>query len=262
MDRDALPEKENLRHAGDDEQNAETLRSEVTGLIAQVPVDSSSSLKSRERTDALNSSHRINPEVEQTEADQAQQGTEERDATPPVDDDLGPFISDVAMQPICTTGRLGDLFIGSHKVVGKIALKRIRVGDTQAEAEALRFIENGNVLKYIGKHPDVNRVRLLCETSEAIDYLHRQTIVHGDIKASNILVGVDGHVLLCDVGLAGMLPAQISLSWKGVGTFRWQSPELWDDDDGTRTFASDVYAFSMTIAEVMVLETFVVLSEF
>ncbi|KAG8928642.1 hypothetical protein FRC01_005636, partial [Tulasnella sp. 417] len=127
-----MPEKESLRHARDDERNAGTPRS---GVAAHAPVDSSSSLKSRERTDALNSSHCINPEVEQTEA---QQGTEERDPTPPLDDDLGPFISDISMQPICTTGRLGDLFTGIHKVVGKIALKRIRVGDTQAEAEALR----------------------------------------------------------------------------------------------------------------------------
>lgn len=90
----------------------------------------------------------------------------------------------------------------------------------------------------------------LCETSEAIAYLHQGKMAHGDIKARNILVGVDDHVLLGDFGLAQFESAETFLPFKGGGTTRWQSPELMDG--GHRTFASDVYAFSMTIVEVIV----------
>lgn len=89
----------------------------------------------------------------------------------------------------------------------------------------------------------------LHETSDAVVYLHRKNIVHGDIKASNLLISDGGHILLCDFGLAKSTYAQTSTALKGAGTFRWQSPELWDNEP--RTFASDVYAFSMTIVEVM-----------
>ncbi|KAG9043121.1 hypothetical protein FS837_009980 [Tulasnella sp. UAMH 9824] len=36
---------------------------------------------------------------------------------------------------------------------------------------------------------------------------------------------------------------------KGAGSVRWMSPDLWDN--ASRSFESDVYAFGMTIAEVL-----------
>lgn len=73
-------------------------------------------------------------------------------------------------------------------------------------------------------------------------------MVHGDIKAGNLLISDDNHVLLCDFGLTKPTDAQTSTTMKGAGTARWQSPELWDN--ASKTFGSDVYAFSMTIVEV------------
>jgi serine/threonine protein kinase len=42
----------------------------------------------------------------------------------------------------------------------------------------------------------------LAETSDAVNYLHNQEIVHGDLKLENLLL-VKGHVKLCDFGLSG-----------------------------------------------------------
>ncbi|KAG8908554.1 hypothetical protein FRC01_007348, partial [Tulasnella sp. 417] len=109
------------------------------------------------------------------------------------------------------------------------------------------FMQNGTLLEYVDR-PSVNRVKLLCETSDAVGYLHREDIVHGDIKAGNLLISDHGHVLLCDFGLTKSTYAQTSTALKGAGTLRWQSPELWNNEP--RSFASDVYAFSMTIVEV------------
>ncbi|KAG8898475.1 hypothetical protein FRC01_010897, partial [Tulasnella sp. 417] len=200
------------------------------------------------------------------------------------EDDIGRLITSISPQPICINGRFGDVFRGVHKTVGEVALKRLRIGGTGTDDQVIRrfereadtwrrlehphvlkflgtykpdahlyfvspFAKNGTLLEYVHDRPAINRVQLLCETADAVDYLHRESIVHGDIKANNLLINESGHVMLCDFGLAKSTYAQTSTALKGAGTFRWQSPELWDN--APRTFASDVYAFSMTIVEVL-----------
>lgn len=102
---------------------------------------------------------------------------------------------------------------------------------------------------YITARPDINRIRPLSETADAVQYLHQEGVIHGDLKANNILVDDNGHSLLCDFGLTKTVDSRTSTAMRGAGTFRWQSPELWED--APKTFESDVYAFDMTIAEVL-----------
>ena len=83
----------------------------------------------------------------------------------------------------------------------------------------------------------------------AVVYLHECGIVHGDIKASNILVSDDVHALLCDFGLAKPQTTVTSIGLEGVGTTRFRSPELFLKG-GRKTVASDAWAFGMTIYEV------------
>ncbi|KAG8922847.1 hypothetical protein FRC00_006954, partial [Tulasnella sp. 408] len=105
----------------------------------------------------------------------------------------------------------------------------------------------------IAAHPDVqvDRIRWLCETADAVRYLHnyKEGVVHGDLKASNILIDDNGHCRLCDFGLTKVASSSTSTAMRGVGTLRWQSPELWDN--APKSFESDVYAFGMTITEVL-----------
>ncbi|KIO21236.1 hypothetical protein M407DRAFT_29160 [Tulasnella calospora MUT 4182] len=209
---------------------------------------------------------------------------EERAVTPSQDGDVGQLIIGISQQAICINGGFGDVFKGIHKNVGEVALKRLRIGGTGNEDLVIRrfqreadiwcrlqhphilkflgtyihethlhlvspFMNNGTLLEYVKDRLGANRVRLLCEAASAVDYLHQTRIVHGDIKASNLLISDDDRVLLCDFGLAKVMDAQIPTTLKGAGTVRWQSPELWDG--APKTFESDVYAFSMTIAEVL-----------
>ncbi|KAG8953676.1 hypothetical protein FRC04_001880 [Tulasnella sp. 424] len=186
--------------------------------------------------------------------------------------------------PVKVNGHFCDVFQAIYLGVGKVALKRPRIGAAEYNEDTIRrfqreaatwqrlqhphileylgtfqrdghfylvsqFVENGTLVEYIVLHPSVNRVKLLCETADAISYLHDEEVVHGDIKASNILIGDNGQVLLCDFGLTRTTDSRTSTAMKGAGTLRWQSPELWDGC--SKSFKSDVYAFGMTIAEVL-----------
>ncbi|KAG8906786.1 hypothetical protein FRC01_007896 [Tulasnella sp. 417] len=155
------------------------------------------------------------------------------------DGDIGQFITGMDRDPFAVNGHFGDVFKGVHRTMGVVALKRLRVGAAGNE---------NRVIRYVKARASVNRIKLLCETAIAIDYLHQRSLVHGDIKANNLLISDDDHVLLCDFGLTKAESAQTSTTMKGTGSLRWQSPELWDN--GPKTMKSDVYAFSMTIVEV------------
>ncbi|KAG8921294.1 hypothetical protein FRC01_000322 [Tulasnella sp. 417] len=209
--------------------------------------------------------------------------------TPPtatilLSDDIRNSITWISPYPVKINGRFCDVFEGNHTKAGRVALKRPRIGATgyddvilrrfEREAAAWRmlrhphvlrflgtlkygghiyfvspFIKNGTLVEYIGDYPDVNRIQLLCETADAVHYLHKEGIVHGDLKANNILIDDNGSSLLCDFGLSRTTDSRTSTSMKGAGTFRWQSPELWENRP--KSFESDVYAFGMTIAEVL-----------
>ncbi|KAG8900010.1 Leucine-rich repeat serine/threonine-protein kinase 2 [Tulasnella sp. 403] len=107
----------------------------------------------------------------------------------------------------------------------------------------------GCVQDYVSANPTVDRVKFLYETALALEYMHGLPFVHGDIKAGNVLVSSDKHVLLCDFGLARSATKDTDPLLKGFGSLRWQAPELMDGNP--KSTSSDVYAFGMTIFEVL-----------
>ncbi|KAG8898483.1 hypothetical protein FRB99_007395 [Tulasnella sp. 403] len=188
-----------------------------------------------------------------------------------------------SLDPFSISGGFGDIFVGRDDHGNKVAAKRAK-STANIEADALRrlqregttwqrlnhkfvlrflgtacigdrlylvspFIENGSLSVYTRSHPDIDRICLLRESADAIAYLHAQDILHGDIKASNVLVSDDMHALVCDFGLARAIGAATSSMLRGAGSVRWQAPELWKKQP--KSTKTDVYAFGMLISEVL-----------
>jgi serine/threonine protein kinase len=65
----------------------------------------------------------------------------------------------------------------------------------------------------------------IAEVALALDYLHNEGIVHCDLKMENILVGMDGHILLTDFGLSTSIKGSQKDSRRRGGTPEYMAPE-------------------------------------
>jgi len=114
---------------------------------------------------------------------------------------------------------------------------------------------NGTLRSYLQIHPTTSRIPLLIGVAQGLNYLHTLTpaVVHGDLKADNVLIDETGSPRLCDFGLSRMIVEatlwQTSAS-TAPGTLRWKAPELLSGDQQTVTVYSDIYAYGMTCLEV------------
>ncbi|KAJ3800619.1 hypothetical protein GGU11DRAFT_676882 [Lentinula aff. detonsa] len=97
-------------------------------------------------------------------------------------------------------------------------------------------------------------LRFVHEIAQGMEYLHSQGVLHGDLKASNILVDDDIHCAISDFGQSEMRSEAYRLSGTAPphGTVRWQAPEILAGFNQL-TVEMDVYAFAVCCTEVLSL---------
>jgi len=172
----------------------------------------------------------------------------------------------------------GDLYEGSLKGV-KVRVKRIRVHPEGTKifyqevvvwkhlkhrnivpligitSDPLQLISEqmpgGDLVEYIKKLPDTDRVGLLSDVAEGLHFLHSYNIVHGDLKGQSILVNGTGRARITDFGLAMVtqyLDSVRSASEDRNNMVRWTAPEILKQ--GTRNKEADIFSFAMVMVEV------------
>jgi serine/threonine protein kinase len=134
-------------------------------------------------------------------------------------------------------------------------LKRARARETEHNGLEERGREVG-VMEREGdavmNEDQIDLLRCMHQIAKGMEYLHGREVVHGDLKAANVLVGDTGRCLISDFGHSEMKSEASRLSEQPVprGTLRWQAPELLLGD-GRLTNAVDTYAFAICCVEIL-----------
>jgi serine/threonine protein kinase len=93
-------------------------------------------------------------------------------------------------------------------------------------------------------------IRLGAQIGRGLDALHEATIVHRDVKPTNVLLDEDGDAALADFGLArGADSTQLTREGQLIGTPHYLAPELIEGEPASS--ASDVYAFGCLLYECL-----------
>jgi serine/threonine-protein kinase len=102
--------------------------------------------------------------------------------------------------------------------------------------------------------PLVERLRIVEEVCSALDYAHRQNVIHRDVKPANIFVQPDGRVKLLDFGIARQEEKKdqdLSLTRPGhiIGTVPYMAPERLRDKPLDRR--SDIFAAGVVLYQLV-----------
>jgi tetratricopeptide (TPR) repeat protein len=101
------------------------------------------------------------------------------------------------------------------------------------------------------------RVELLCAVDEAVDYCHRQGVIHRDLKPGNILVTHDGRPKVIDFGVATVhsnVTSEVAWQTTGApftGSLPYMSPEQAGINPDAVDAQSDVYALGAIAYELL-----------
>jgi serine/threonine protein kinase len=102
------------------------------------------------------------------------------------------------------------------------------------------------------------RLQLFLQALDAVEFAHRQLVLHRDIKPGNILVDGEGNVKLLDFGVAKLLPNSVHAPPKNdnftelVGTaitLAYAAPE--QIVNGPLSTATDVYALGVVLFKLL-----------
>ncbi|KAM7460849.1 hypothetical protein LguiA_028970 [Lonicera macranthoides] len=186
-------------------------------------------------------------------------------------------------------GGFGDVFKGILKNGNIVAVKRIVMSSSRANTEfesEVRLISNvhhRNLIRLLGccsksselllvleymangsldnflygeKKGTLNwkqRFHIIFGTARGLAYLHEQyhvTIIHRDIKSSNILLDNDFQPKIADFGLARLMPEDKShVSTKFAGTLGYTAPEY--ATQGQLSEKVDTYSFGVVVLEII-----------
>ncbi|MFO0810021.1 MAG: protein kinase [Gemmataceae bacterium] len=93
---------------------------------------------------------------------------------------------------------------------------------------------------------------LAAQVADALDYAHRQGVLHRDVKPSNLLLDARGTVWVTDFGLAKSVgDDNLTATGDILGTLRYMPPEAFDGKTDAR---GDVYSLGITLYEMLALQ--------
>lgn len=142
----------------------------------------------------------------------------------------------------------------SARVAGPNLVRVHGQGRTSAFAYvAMEHVDGGDLAQRLRGQP-VPRVQALAwlrQAATALAQLHRQGLVHRDVKPANFLLRADGTLVLADYGLVAEAGTRDRAAGEGaiVGTPRYVAPEQLQG--AAASPAADVYSLGVLLAEML-----------
>lgn len=154
------------------------------------------------------------------------------------EEDLSDILSELAVLSSCAS---------SHVTKYKSAFLR-----KQTLWIVMEYLGGGScadLLKTPPHHLSESHIAIICrELLLGLSYLHGEGKLHRDIKAANVLLGMDGRVKLADFGVAAQLTGLKSMRNTFVGTPFWMAPEVIQQEG--HDARADVWSLGITAMEL------------
>lgn len=121
------------------------------------------------------------------------------------------------------------------------------------------WMPNGTLDSYLNNVHEtlsmMDRLRLLKQITEGLQYLHDHDVIHGDLTNSNVLVAADGSPRLADFGISNIMVQSNPAFSYHTGAVRWVAPELLDPPEDQpiqcATKSTDIYALGGIMLQVL-----------
>jgi serine/threonine protein kinase len=119
----------------------------------------------------------------------------------------------------------------------------------------MRLLNGGSLTEWLSARnqlpslPDV--IRLIRPIASALDYAHNKSVIHRDMKPSNIMFDENNTPYIVDFGIAKLMTANTGITGTGmtIGTPNFMPPEQWRGDPITPS--ADQYALAVIVYNIL-----------